>query len=172
MPVELSIDQQALQALGRALKAEADGKKLRRDLIRRLRKTMEPIREQAQSNALGIESAGLSTSEGPGLRAAVADQIKTQVRLAGRVTGIRLHAPKRRGMPRGFVGAPKALNRKKGWRRRVYGGNVWVQQVATPPEFFDEAHRGEHKQLKRDVLAAMNDAAVRVAAKGPFTSRG
>lgn len=168
MPVDLSIDQQALQALGRAVRAEADGKALRKDLLKHLRKTADPIKQEAKSNLLGIASAGLS--QGQPLRQAVASQIKAEARLSGRSTGVRLKV-RRKGMPRGFDNAPKALNNPQGWRHRVYGRDVWTQQVALPGEWFDRATRRKHSELRKAVIEAMNETAKRVAAKGPFRGK-
>lgn len=171
MPVELTVDQQALQALGRALKAEADGKKLRRDLLKNLREAMEPIRDEARSNLLGVASAGLSAGES--LRSAVADEMKIEARLSGRATGARLRVPRKRGMPRGFLGAGKALNKKKGWRHPVFGDtNVWVDQVARPANWFDDANESSanRAEARRKVIEAMDAMAARIARKGPFKS--
>lgn len=162
MPVELSVEQEGLQALSRALKAEADGKKLRRDLSKNLRQVMEPIKEEARSNLLGIASAGLN--QGEPLRQAVADQMKAEARLSGKSAGARLRV-RRRGMPRGFSNAPKALNNPQGWRHRVYGRDTWVQQVAVPNEWFDRAHRAHHEEARDAALQAMEDMAARISSK-------
>lgn len=170
MPVDLSsTDQQALAALGRAVRAEADGKAMRRDLLKGLRGTADPIKAQARSNVMGISSGRGGMSTGAPLRSAVAQQIKIDTRLSGRSTGVRVRVPRRRGMPRDFANAPKALNSKKGWRRQVFGSGTWVQQIAVPAEWFDRATREHHQQLKEDVLSAMEAMARRIAAKGPFT---
>lgn len=162
MPIELTVEQQALQSLARAVKAEADGKQLRRDLTRNMRAALEPAKEQARSNLMGIASAGLN--RGTPLRTTVAQQMKAEARLSGRTIGARLRV-RRKGMPRGFNNAPKALSNPKGWRHQVFGGGVWVQQVAVPPEWFDRATR-EHRDSSRDaVLEAMDDMAGRIISR-------
>jgi hypothetical protein len=74
---------------------------------------------------------------------------------------------RRRG-PRGFDNAPKALNNPKGWRHRVFGRDVWVEQRATPTEWFDRATRRRHEQLRDAVLETMQRMAERLARKGPY----
>jgi hypothetical protein len=159
-PVEFTVEQEGLQSLARALKAEADGKALRRDLSKQLRAALDPIKEEARSNLMGIASAGLN--QGVPLRTAVAQNLKAEARLSGRSTGARLRV-RRKGMPRAFHNAPKALNTPKGWRHRVFGGDVWVQQLAIPAEWFDRATRAGHDQARDATLQAMEDMAARIA---------
>lgn len=162
MPVELTVEQEGLQSLGRALKAEADGKALRRDLMKAMRAALEETKQQAHSNLMGVSSAGLSGGES--LRSAVASQMKAEARLSGRSTGARLRV-RRKGMPRSFRNAPKALNNPSGWRHQVYGRDVWVQQVAVPTEWFDRATRQGHDRDREAVLQVMEDMAERIANK-------
>jgi hypothetical protein len=159
-PVELTVQQQGLQELARALKAEADGKALRKDLMKQLKAAVEPIREKARSNLMSIGSAGLT--EGASLRTAVASQLKAETRLSGRSAGVRLRV-RRKGMPRGFVNAPKALNTPKGWRHQVYGRDVFVQQIAVPAEWFDRAAREGRKPAQKAAMEAVEAMAQRVA---------
>lgn len=160
MPVELSFEQQGLQALGRAVRAEADGKQLRKELANNLKESLEPIQEQARSNLMSVGSAGLT--QGAPLRSTILNQMKAEARLSGRSTGARLRV-RRRGMPRGFVNAPKALNSPKGWRPQVYGRDVSVNQVATPTEWFDRAHRDHHDQAADAAMEAIEAMAQRIA---------
>lgn len=160
MPAELTVEQEGLQSLGRALKEEADGKALRRDLMKGMRTALDKTKEDARSNLMGIASAGLSAGES--LRTAVATQMKAETRLSGRSTGARLRV-RRRGMPRGFNNAPKALNNPRGWRHRVYGRDVWVGQIEHPTEWFDRAAREGAGRDRDAVLAAMEAMAQRIA---------
>jgi hypothetical protein len=170
MPVELTVDQEALQALARALASESDGKKLRRDLAKQLREALEPMRGDAKSNLMAISSAGLSS--GGSLRQAVANQMKAESRLSGRSAGARLRV-RRKGMPRGFDGAGKALNQPKGWRHPVYGNRqVWVNQVATPSQWFSKATGSGKDKARKKALEAMENMAKRIAKRGPFTGKG
>jgi hypothetical protein len=167
MPVELSVDQHALQALARALSAEADGKKLRRDLSKSLRQAMEPLKHQVIGNLLGLDD----TSPAAGtlsLRQSLVPLVKAQGRLSGRSTGARLRVGAK-GAARGFDHAARRLNRAKGWRHPLFGNReVWIEQRATPVEWFDSATRKSHGEMRKAVLSAMEDMAQRIARKGPF----
>ena len=144
-----------LAALGKAMRAEADGKELRKDLVKRLKLIIAPIVSEARSAATGMPSAGLE-HDGEPLRSAIARRIVGEVRFSGRATGIRIRA-KRKGMPRGFEHAPKRTNAKGGWRRPVYGNReVWVTQVGVP-DWFDDVMGDQRPDARRQCLAAMEE---------------
>lgn len=148
----LSTDQEDLQKLARVLGQEADGKRLRRELSKALRKALEPAKQEIRAGLMGMGTGGIP-AEGPPLRTTVLRQLKVETRLSGRRTGARIRIRKR-GMPRGFDNAPKRLNAKKGWRHPVYGRDVWVQQVGEP-DFFDRpttANRARYRVAIRQVL--------------------
>ncbi len=161
--IELSTDQQALQALAKRLGAEADGKRFRRELARDLRQALEPAKQEVRSGLMSMSTGSLPTAEGGSLRAAVVKQLKAEARLTGRSTGARLRIRKK-GMPRGFVNAPKRLNRKKGWRHQVFGRDVWVQQFGAP-DYFDRPTRQHKAQYRAAVLKVMNEHARRLTRK-------
>jgi hypothetical protein len=158
-PVELSVDAQALKALGAALAAEGDGKKLRRDLTKGIRKALDPAVGDVRSSLMSMGTHGLPT-EGEPLRQAVARKVKVEARLSGRSVGARLKVGKS-GMPRGFRNAPARLNAKKGWRRRLWGRDQWVVQHGKAG-WFDDVPRDNRKRYRAAVLAAMNEAAKRI----------
>jgi hypothetical protein len=158
--IGMTVDTSALQTLGRALGAEADGKKLRRDLAKNMRTALAPAVAQAQSGIKSMSSGGLPHT-GPPLRAAIARQVKAEARLSGRSTGARVKARKK-SMPRGFANAPKRTNSHKGWRRQVYGRGAWVTQRGRPG-WFDEPMKRNAKQYRAAVLAAMEQAAKRIS---------
>lgn len=162
MPVQLSVDQQALQALTRALKAEADGKKLRRELAKNLRQALDPAKGEIVAGLMSVGS-GEVQAEGEPLRTAVAKQIKAEARLTGRSTGARMRA-RRTPDVRGFTHAPKRLNSRKGWRRRIFGTDRWVVQLGKPG-YFDDPLERRHGEYRQAVLDAMEDLAKRIAAR-------
>src|SRR5262245_42743252 len=98
MSVRVAAD--GLAALGKAMRAEEDGKALRRDLAKELKEVISPIVSEARGAATGMPSAGLE-HDGEPLRSAIARRIVGEVRFSGRATGVRIKA-KRKGMPRGF----------------------------------------------------------------------
>ncbi|MFY1660907.1 hypothetical protein [Micromonospora sp. WMMD1274] len=158
--IELSTDQQALQALGKALKSEADGKKLRRDLARDLRQALEPAKAEVRSGLMSMSTGGMSV-EGAGLRTTVLKGLKAEARLTGRSTGARLRMKRTPGV-RNFKNAPKRLNSKRGWRHKVFGRDVWVQQEGEPG-YFDEPLIKHKAQYRKAVLEAMEKCARRIA---------
>ncbi|MDM4722748.1 hypothetical protein QTQ03_25280 [Micromonospora sp. WMMA1363] len=160
--IELSVDQQALQALGRALKAEADGKHLRRDLAQSLRDALQPALGEIRSGLMAMPASGAIPTEGGPLRTEVLKHLKAEARLSGRSTGARVRI-KKRG-PRGFALAARRLNRKRGWRHRVYGRDVWVRQIGKP-KYFDDPLTERRSEYRAAVLAAMNATAARIAAR-------
>lgn len=155
-----------MQALGRALKAESDGNKLRRDLAKRLRQTMEPVTAEIRSGLMAMPSSGTIPTEGGPLRTEVLKHLKVEARFSGRATGVRVRI-KKRG-PRGFALAARRLNRKKGWRHRVYGRDVWVRQIGKIG-YFDDPIEEKAPESRRAVLEAMNETAKRIADRARTT---
>lgn len=157
--IEITVEQRVFQEVGRRLLAEADGKKLRRDLGKQIRRATLPIVAEAKSNILGMAD-GPARTQGMSLRAAIARDIKVQTRYTGRSAGARIRVTKKR-MPRGFRNAPKRLNSGKGWRHPVFGSDTWVRQSGRPG-WFDNATRKHHAEVRRAVLRAMKQAVDRI----------
>ncbi|MFJ9243811.1 hypothetical protein [Streptomyces sp. NPDC101776] len=158
-PFELRATHEGLDALARALKAEADGKQLRKELAQNLREALKPGADQAKGAIMGMIS--LNGSQ-PALRSAIAKKIRPEVKLGGRWTGARVKAFKTKNI-RGFPNAPKRTNSARGWRHPVFGNtNVWVQQRGKL-EWFDKAFRGREGIYKQAVHEAMEDMARRIA---------
>lgn len=166
MAVELTIEQRALLELGRALKAEADGKALRRDLIREMKKPLAPAVAEIKAGVMSIGAGGLPPGEGEPLRPAVARRIRSEAKLSGRAVGVRVRARRTENV-RGFRHAPKRLNSPKGWRHPVYGTDRWVTQLGKP-NYFDDPLKRRHGEFRRAVLEAMEDTARRIKLKIKF----
>lgn len=161
-PIELTVDQRQLQAIGRAIKSEADGKRIKRDIVERFRGVMEPAKDRAVSRLMAIGHAGLPTGGEP-LRAAVKAKTKVQVRFSGSTTGVRVRQSRTPGV-RGFDLAGRRLNSRKGFRRRAWG-KAWVRQNVTPVEWFDEPMRDSRKDARKLARAVMDDVAKRIKGK-------
>ena len=155
----LTIEQRALVALGRALRAEADGKQLRRDLIKELKKPLAPAVSEIKAGVMAMPASGIP-SAGESLRRAVARRIKSEAKLSGRAVGVRVRA-RRTPAVRGFANAPKRLNSPKGWRHPVFGRDQWVSQLGKP-HYFDEPLQGRRQEFRRAVIRAMDQAARRL----------
>lgn len=161
MPIELTVDQRALQALARAARAESDGKALRRDLIRTLRAPADAVVSEIQAGVMSAPGGG--SHAGVPLRSTVARNIRSEVRLSGRNTGVRIRAKRTPGV-RGFAQAPKRLNSPKGWRHRVFGRDVWTVQYGKP-QYFDDPPKAHRAEFRAAVVTAMRAMAERIAAR-------
>jgi hypothetical protein len=158
--VELHVEVRGIKRLVIALRAEADGKKMRADFIRELRKAVDPAKDEAKSAVMSMHSSGLT--RGKPLRAAIASQVKTEVRISGERAGIRVKAG-RRGMPRGFGQAPRRTNSEGGWRHPVFGreARIWVRQIGKPG-WFDDTLASRRDNYRMAVHRAMEETARRI----------
>jgi len=148
-----------LAALVRAIRAEEDGKELRKELAKNMREALKPGAQQAKDSIMGMVSLHGAT---PALRTSIARKIRPEVKLGGRWSGARVKAFKTKNI-RGFPNAPKRTNRASGWRHPVYGNrDVWVHQRGKL-ECFDRAFRGREGLYKQAVEQAMEDMARRIA---------
>lgn len=163
LPFELGVDaHEGLAALTRAIRAEADGKDLRKDLAKNMREALKPSAALAKSGIMAMSSAGPGTS--PALRSSIARKIRPEVKLGGRWSGARIKAFKTKTV-RGFPNAPKRTNRARGWRHLVYGRpDSWVTQHGKT-KWFDHAMRGVEPNAREGVERAMEDMARRLAAR-------
>lgn len=148
-----------LRDVATALRYEQDGARLRRGLAGELRTAVAPAVAEAKGRIMAMGSHGLP-HKGEPLRAAVARRVTVQVRLTGRAAGVRVRVPKK-GMPRGFVNAPRRLNRAK-WRHPVFGDrDRWVTQVGAPG-WFDDPLRARRADYRRAVEQVIGDLADRI----------
>lgn len=155
LSIEIKTD--ALKRLGAALRAEEDGKALRKELSANLRDALKPAAADAKA---GIMSMPAQRTAAPGLRSSIARRIRPEVRLSGRSTGARVKAKKIK--VRGFTNAPKRTQSAKGWRRRVYGSDNWVTQHGKV-DWFDRAMDGKKDRYAAGVKEAMDAMADRIA---------
>lgn len=160
-PFSLGVEtHDGLAALVAALRAEEDGKQLRKDLAKNMREALKPGAQEAKSAILGMVS--LSGGASPALRPAIARKIRPEVKLGGRWSGARVKAFKTKNI-RGFPNAPKRTNRASGWRHPVWGNREnWVTQHGKI-EWFDRAFQGREGIYKAAVEQAMEDMARRIA---------
>ncbi|MEV3995813.1 hypothetical protein AB0K62_08985 [Streptomyces halstedii] len=161
-PFDLQITHEGLDALVRAIRQEADGKQLRKELAATMRTALRPAAAEAKSAIMAMGSTGAGT--GPGLRAGVAKKIRPEVKLGGRWTGARVKAFKTPALRR-FPNAPKRLNRRNGgWRALTWGHEPWRTQTGKPG-WFDDAFTNDAAAHRAAVHTAMEDMARRLAAR-------
>lgn len=158
-PFELTIDQQAMKNVASALKSEADGQLLRRELIKRLKMSTRPAISQAQAGIRSAPSHGLT--QGQSLRATVATSIKPVVRLSGKQTGVSIRQTGTPGL-RGFKMAGRRFNRAQ-FRHPVYG-RAWALQRGKP-EWFDRPMQASKPEWEADVQAVIRNLAATIAAR-------
>lgn len=159
-PIDLTADQREIVAVGKAIKAEADGKLLRRELVKAMRQTATPLVGDLKTSARMIPSDGLTRSQP--LRQAIEASIKPTARLSGASTGVSVRARQTPGV-RGFKMAARRMN-KESFRRRVFGGDEWVVQVGDPG-WFDNTVKGRRDGIKRDVLQAVERVTALLASR-------
>lgn len=153
---------EGLDALVRAIRAEEDGKALRKDLAKNMREALKPGATEAKSSIMSMSSAGLQTA--PALRSSIARKIRPEVKLGGHWSGARVKAFKTKNV-RGFPNAPKRTNRASGWRHPVYGNReVWAQQHGKI-DWFDRSFEGRAPNYLQAVQQAMEDMARRIASR-------
>ncbi|MFS0697809.1 hypothetical protein [Streptomyces nitrosporeus] len=161
-PFELTVTHEGLDALVRAIRQEADGKALRKELAANMRTALRPGAARAKSSIMAMGSSGTGT--GPGLRAGVAKKIRPEVKLGGRWSGARVKAFKTPALRR-FPNAPKRLNRRGGgWRTLTYGHEPWRTQIGKPG-WFDDSFTNDAAAYRAAVHEAMEDMARRLAAR-------
>jgi hypothetical protein len=158
--IELSIDQKSIQVVTKALRAEADGKALRKELVADLRTAIAPgISEvQAKLRAIPHESG---TRSSPPLGSYLASKVKPQVRMSGRATGVAVRIA-RTPQLRGFTFAAKRFNRD-GWRHKVFGREVWVEQTSPIRGYFDQTLGNGKAKYRAAVIQALEAMARRIA---------
>jgi hypothetical protein len=163
-PFDLRCTHEGLDALVRAIRREADGKALRKELAKNMREALKPGAAMAKSGIMAMPSAG--TGMGAGLRAGIAKKIRPEVKLGGRWSGARVKAFKTPGL-RGFANAPKRTNRRDGgWRTLTYGHEPWRTQVGKR-QWFDEAFENDADAYRAAVHEAMEDMARRLISSIP-----
>lgn len=160
-PVEFEITTEGVNALLGALRAEEDGKALRKELAANLRKALKPAAEKAKGGIMAMGSSGPSMS--PALRPAIAKRIKPEVKLGGKWTGARVKARKTPNI-RQFANAPKRTQSSKGWRTDTFGRDQWRTQHGRT-EWFDRAMRGDEAKYKAECMKALEAMAARIAAR-------
>lgn len=150
---------EAMRAIGRAVGKEADGKALKRDLARKLRAIIGPLREKVVARLMSLPSSGHS---GEGMREAIARQTKAGTRFGGKNAGVQL-VQRTRGMPRNFPYAGRAFNREEPWTPTTLGG-IQVTQQMQPAQWFDGPIQDEAPgEAQAAILEALEETAERIA---------
>jgi hypothetical protein len=153
----IEVDEKQVVRLVAALRAEEDGKGLNQDLVEELTHIVQPAIRASQAAIMSMPS---STEQTPGLRSSVASHIHERVRLSGQHPSVGIAVDKS-GMPRSFRNAPKRLNARRGWRHKVFGGDVWVTQRGKPG-WFDDTIAKFKPAAERAAARALDKVAARI----------
>lgn len=159
--VAIEPDHAGFERLARVLDTESGGKEWQADLATHLHAALEPGVAAVQSAVMGMSSAGLAHAGEP-LRATVAQNVESDIRIEGEMAGARIRARKTYGL-RGFVNAPKRLNARN-WRRPA--GDGTVTQVGKPG-WFDDTLRRLRPALYAAARQALNNRAERISRRAP-----
>ncbi len=150
-----------LAPLVASLRGLRDGRKMRSALALALRKAQEPVRDKVRSEIMAMPSAGLRKS-GPPLRASIAREVRSEVKLDGPNPGARLVAGNS-SMPRNFKHAPVRTVASRGWRHPVFGDmDKWVRQPGKRGWFYKPQREAE-KSYREAILRVIAEFANKIA---------
>ena len=160
--LHLELTAENLRNVSNALKAEEDGKELRKELTKNMREALKPGAARAKSSIMSMASS--TPHNGPALKTSIARKIRPEVRITGKFPGAKIKAFKTKNL-RNFPNAPKRTNRASGWRHPVFGNTeIWVQQTGKV-KWFDRAFEGEQAHYKRQVQLALAEMVNRIASR-------
>lgn len=157
--LDLSQAERRLLDMARALRAEEDGKQIKKALVKRLRAAAGPARQAVRAAIRSAPSAGHTT--GRSLRSAIAQKVQVAAKLGGQAVGVRIIA-KETGSVRGFTHAPRRFNSAAGWHHQTFGGSPEVHQVGKPG-WFDDTIWHRKPEFRAAVHDVMDETARRVA---------
>lgn len=164
--IRTSVTSTDLADLAVAIRYEADGAVMRKELLRNLRKAAAPAVLGAKSSILSMPSTGLRKSAGGSLRAAIAKEIKTQVALTTRSAKVKIRVRKK--TVRGFKNPAQRTNAAAGWRHPVFPEKgkqrdaKWIRQIGKAG-WFDNEMRKHRPEYEAAVKSAVDNTAARIA---------
>lgn len=148
----------AMNHLARAFAKTSDGKRMKREVSKRLRGILQPLVMERRAAVLRLPSKGHA---GPSMRQAIARQTRAATRWRGKNTGVSI-VQRARSMPRSFNMAGRAFNRPEGWSPQNLGG-IQVHQEVSPAEWFDSQNRKDRPGVRREVVKAIAEVADKMA---------
>jgi len=152
------VDSGDLKAISRALRNQADGRLMRRELMLELRQAAQPLVPRVQRawrTAPGFQ--GRRRPGQPNLRELLAKATRVEARLTGKQAGVRVRTDGRR-MPDQMKALPGYAEgiRRRPWRHPVYGNrDTWVTQQPFP-RFYDAIGGTDEVAARRAVNQAVD----------------
>jgi hypothetical protein len=160
--IEVTCTRADMTRVAAILAKEADGRRLKAELVRNFRAAAEPTVAAIRTGARS--GAGGSGGQGESLTAAIADAVRLEVRLGPKTAGVKIRA-KTTPNVRKFRMAARRWNAPGGWRHMVYGrSSTWVQQVGNP-NYFDEPPKRDRPKFAAAAKAVLQEMAIRIAAR-------
>jgi hypothetical protein len=157
--IDLDSDiKEKMVAIKRAMAEGAGGKTLKRELSKRLRGLMNPLVMEQRRKVLALPSKGGSRQS---MRQAIARQTRAATRWSGQNMGVSI-IQRGRAMPRSFNMAGRMFNREEGWHPTSLGGETRHQQIR-PAQWFDAPTAGKRGEVGRQVHAALEETAAKIA---------
>lgn len=153
-----------LRALSRALRRQANGRELQKQLRAELREAAKPLVPAVRSAIRSMPSKDESRRRGrPSLRRQMARSVTVQVKTGGRNAGVSVFmSPKK--MPDGKKSLPSYFELRPGYlrlRHPVFGNaEVWVTQRVPVQGYFT---RSVHPEGERRAVRAVNAVMERMA---------
>jgi hypothetical protein len=118
-----------IATISRELRKTADGKMLRKQLSKDLRKAVAPLLPAVRASIGNIPTTG---GKSTGLRARMQKATRLSVITAGKSASVSILVDPKK-MPDGEKALPAYMEGTKGrWRHPVYGHDVWVTQDSHP----------------------------------------
>lgn len=155
--LDLSGPEKRLKRLANALKAEEEGKTLRRELTKGIRSAAGPARQAARASIRSMKSKGHS---GSSLRSAIASGLSISVKSSGKDVGVRIQAKQTK--LRGFSRAPEYTD-GPGWRHPVFGHRTrWVSQHGKN-KWFEDSIKKEKPGIRKEIQKVMDETAEIIA---------
>lgn len=156
--LDLSPAERKLLEMARALRAEEDGRAIKRDIVKQLRKTAQPVRQEVRA---AIRSAPTRGHAGRSIRSAIAQKTQVVAKLTGKAVGVRIVA-KETSSTRGFTHAPRRFNSAAGWHHLTFGEEPEQFQVGKPG-WFDDTIAARKREFRAAMEEVIKEAAHRVA---------
>src|SRR3954463_395961 len=147
-----------MQTLAGAFKEGKAPKTMKRELSKQLRGIAKPLETRMKERVLRLPSKG---HPGPSMRQAIAQKTRAATRWSGDNIGVSV-IQRSRGMPRNFRMAGRMFNREEGWNPTNLAGAVEHQEMR-PTQWFDGETVGMRPQMQREVVQALDAAAVKIA---------
>ncbi|WP_410676650.1 hypothetical protein [Amycolatopsis sp. cmx-4-68] len=158
--LDLSQPERKLLEMARALRSVEDGKEIKRDIVKQLRRAAGPVRQLVRAAIRSAPSSGRG-HPGRGIRSAISQKVQVVAKLNGKAVGARIVA-KETTSTRGFTNAPRRFNSSAGWHHQTFGDAPEQFQLGKPG-WFDDTIAARKKVFRSAMEDVVDEAARRVA---------